>query len=127
MTSDEAGSLLRALDALGQNGGMPASLSHPPQMPEAALRAQRATAAPTRAVVLRYLIQNPASTATEIGAATGAKAIHPALLELEQLGFVTGDIEGNRNGRKVRYTVDRVALRDALDAFTRWVMGDDQA
>jgi hypothetical protein len=105
---------------------MPAHLSHPPQMPEPARRAQRATAAPTRAVALRYLLVHPGSTANEIAAATGITAVHPALIELECLGFVHGDVPTPRNGRTVRYTVSRDNLREALDIFTHWVMADDQ-
>lgn len=125
MTNDDPSRLLAALDALGHNGGMPASLSNPPDMPEDAQRAQRAFSAPTRAVVLRHLIVSPGSTATEIVAETGATAVHPALLELERLGFVVGDIPGNRNGRKVRYSVDRQAVRAALDSLTRWLLAED--
>jgi DNA-binding transcriptional ArsR family regulator len=106
-----------------QNRTVPTQLPYPADAPEGASRALRALSAPTRVVTLRYLLDHDGATPAEIVAGTNATAIHPALLELEHLGFVTGDLApGLRRGKSVRYTLDRAELARCLAELNAWML-----
>jgi DNA-binding transcriptional ArsR family regulator len=91
-------------------------------MPDAASRALRAISGPTRMRTIRYLAEHPDSTAPAIIRGTGAAAVHAALGELEDLGFVRADIPaGERHGRTVRYQLDGARLRGAVDDLHAWL------
>ena len=82
-------------------------------MPEEAARAREAFAATARIEALRYLAVHPASTRTEIaeGAELAVATTRAVLAQLEELGYVTGDVEaGHRTGKTVRYSLDRGKL-----------------
>jgi DNA-binding transcriptional ArsR family regulator len=74
--------------------------------------------------VLRFLLDNPDSSRTSIVSGTGVSqgSASVALRELEELGYVTADIEGPRKGRSVRYVANRGVLTDDLTAFMAWML-----
>lgn len=107
----------------GQNGGMPIQLPYPADAPEGVARALRALSAPTRVSTIRYLLDHASATPAEIIDATAATAVHPALIELEKLGFVTGDLPaGERRGKPVRYSLNHDEFRACVDALHAWIL-----
>ena len=45
-----------------------------------------------------------------------------ALTDLEEAGYVTADVEGQRNGRTVRYSADRGKFVDDLSLLWSWMV-----
>lgn len=106
-----------------QDSDVPIQLPYPADAPERVARALRALSAPTRVVTLRHLLSHDSATPAEIIESTAATAVHPALIELERLGFVTGDIPaGARQGKAVRYSLNRAELRTCLDEMRAWMV-----
>lgn len=93
-------------------------------MPERAAAARDAIAAPVRLSTLHFLLRAPGSTRTQIAAGTDndVSSVRAALVELEQLGFVTADVAEPRNGRTVRYSASRGAVTDDLVSFVAWML-----
>lgn len=93
-------------------------------MPVRAAAAHEAVSGHARLSVLRYLLDHPESKRPEIVAGTGVSAggVRAALAELESLGYVVGDVEGPRQGQRIRYTVSRHALTDDLTALVAWIL-----
>jgi DNA-binding transcriptional ArsR family regulator len=106
-----------------QDREVPIQLPYPADAPERVARALRALSAPTRVVTLRHLLSHDSATPAEIIESTAATAVHPALIELERLGFVTGDIPaGARQGKAVRYSLNRAELSACLDELRAWMV-----
>lgn len=121
---DNLGDRLEAAEALSrQNSGMPSRLDDP-DMPERAAAAAQAVSGISRRVVLRYLLEHPGSSRTDLAQGTGLKSesVRSALKELESLEYVSGDVEGERRGRPVHYTARRDLLTDDLTAFVAWML-----
>lgn len=119
MSDDFAGSLAW----LRHNKVMPSRLDAP-DMPRRAAAAQKAIASSSRLTAIRFLLNRPSSSRPEIVAATGMSpaTARIALLELEELGYVSVDIDGPRNGRSIRYSANRAALTDDLSALFAWTL-----
>ncbi len=97
----------------GHNGQMPSRRAAPTSMPDPAARAREAFAATARVEALRFLALHPASTRTAIarGAGLAMNTTRTVLAQLEELGYVTADVEqGHRQGRAVRFSLDRGQL-----------------
>lgn len=122
---DELNELLSASAAVsGQNGGMP-SRRDSPDMPPRASAVHQAVSGTSRLITLRYLLEHPGATRTHLVEATGLtpSTARVTLRELESLGYIEADIEGeNRNGRQVRYSARRDVLTDDLTAFVAWML-----
>ncbi len=76
--------------------------------------------------IIRHLSQVDSATRAEIAAAIGATypAVVTRLAELEQQGLVVANLPpGERNGRPVRYSVDRHRLDLLLAAFADYLRG----
>ncbi|MEA9986083.1 hypothetical protein [Subtercola sp. RTI3] len=110
-------------DMLGHNIEMPSRLNSP-DMPPGAAAAHKAVSSSSRLATIRYLFDFPGARRSDIVSATGmsAAAARTALIELEEFGYVTADVGVPRNGRNVRYTVNRAALTDDLTAFVAWTL-----
>lgn len=79
----------------------------------------------SRLATLRFLLENPGTTVQELAPVLGisAQSTRANLAELEAAGFVTTDAgDGPRNGRIVRYRVNRERLTADLLAFVAWVL-----
>lgn len=82
-------------------------------MPEPAENAREAVASTARVEAMRYLAIHPASTRTEIaqGASLADATTRAVLSQLEDLGYVYGDVDaGQRTGKTVRYSLARGKL-----------------
>ena len=112
-----------ALGRLGQDREVPARLDVP-TMPERVAAAHKAISGTSRLRTLRFLLDSPGSTRTQISEGSGISttSLQPTLLELEQLGYVSANIEGPRNGHTIRYTANRAAITDDLTAFVAWTL-----
>lgn len=121
--TDDPKDFLTAAAALGQNGAMPARLELADFPPRAAA-AHKAISGHARMSVLRFLLDNPSSSRPGIVAGTGVSlgSASVALRELEELGYVTADVDAPRKGRTVRYTANRGVLTDDLTAFMAWML-----
>lgn len=73
-------------------------------MPRSARAAHRAISGNGRLRALRFLLDHPGSTRSEIahGAGISFGASQAVLLALEELGYVVADTTGPRNGRGTR-------------------------
>lgn len=101
---------------------MPIRHFAPDEAPNDVARALYLFTAPTRAVVLHYVVGHPGATASEAEAATGRASARPVLLELERLGFLTGDLPTmDRAGRTVRFTADQSEIDEAMRALHAWL------
>ena len=122
---DEFIELLSAAAAMsGHNGGMP-SRRDSPDMPPRAAAVHQAVSGTSRLITLRFLLENPGATRTHLVEETGLtpSTARVTLRELETLGYIVADIEGeNRNGRSVRYSARRDVLTDDLTAFVAWLL-----
>ncbi len=122
---DELNELLSVSAAVsGQNGGMP-SRRDSPDMPPRAAAVHQAVSGTSRLITLRYLLEHPGATRTHLVDATGLtpSTARVTLRELESLGYIEADIEGeSRNGRPVRYSARRDVLTDDLTAFVAWML-----
>jgi len=90
---------------------------------EAALTAFRLPAAQE---IIRHLSQVESATRAEIAAAIGATypAVVTRLAELERQKLIVANLPpGQRNGRPVRYSVDRARLDLLLAAFGDYLRG----
>lgn len=115
--------LTTAAGMVGQNREMPSRLD--PEMPERVACALKAVSGNARLLILRFLLAHPESTRPAIMEASGMSAAgtRTALLELEESGYISADVDGNkRNGRTVRYTANRALLTDDMLAFTAWLL-----
>ncbi|MFD1716171.1 ArsR/SmtB family transcription factor [Amnibacterium flavum] len=93
--------------------------------PERAAAAHQAVAVESRLATLRFLLENPGATVQELVPVLGisAQSTRANLAELEAAGFVTTDAgDGPRNGKVVRYRVDRERFTTDLLAFVAWVL-----
>lgn len=75
-------------------------------------------------LTLRFLLDNPQSTVTEIAEATNVSpaSARVCLNDLESAGYVSADVEGHRNGRTVRYSAHRGLFVDDLSALWSWLV-----
>ncbi|WP_223695363.1 winged helix-turn-helix domain-containing protein [Leifsonia poae] len=94
-------------------------------MPQRAAAVHQAVSGTSRLITLRFLLENPGATRTHLVEETGLtpSTARVTLRELETLGYIVADIEGeNRNGRSVRYSARRDVLTDDLTAFVAWML-----
>jgi DNA-binding transcriptional ArsR family regulator len=105
------------------NGAMP-SRRDPTDMPERAEVAYRSISGSSRMMTLRFLLDHPRSTVAAIADATGVSpaSARVSLTDLEEAGYVTADVEGQRNGRTVRYSADRGKFVDDLSLLWSWMV-----
>ena len=96
----------------------------PSDIPERAAVAYRAIAGSSRLIALRFLLDHPDSTVADVAEATGVSlaSARVSLTDLEQAGYVRADVEGQRNGRTVRYSVDRGVFVDDLGMLWSWMV-----
>jgi hypothetical protein len=94
-------------------------------IPEDAARARRVIDGTARVLALRFVLSAPGSTRSEVavGAGMSVPAAQVALRELEELGYITTDIAGPRNGRRIRYTAVPGSVGQDLDALKSWLLG----
>ena len=122
MSEDPKEAMTVAL-TLGQNRGMPTRLELA-DLPPRAAAAREAISGHARVTVLRFLLDNPESSRPQVVQGTGVSAggVRSALVELEELGYITGDVQAPRRGQRIRYTANRHALTDDLTAFVAWML-----
>jgi DNA-binding MarR family transcriptional regulator len=85
----------------------------------------QAVSGTSRLITLRYLLEHPGATRTQLVDATGvtSSTARVTLRELEALGYIVADVDGeNRNGRQVHYSARRDVLTDDLAAFVAWML-----
>lgn len=107
---------------------MPARSSEPldPSSPEVDI-ASSVMGNRTKSLIVRHLWQNGPSKGTEILKATGLSGptMSLAMQQLEQWQIVSGSIPPDqRHGRSVTYTLDRQRIRQLVEAWTAFVVGD---
>jgi DNA-binding transcriptional ArsR family regulator len=117
------GLIQAAAQLTGQNGAMP-SRRETPDMPPRAATVHEAISGTSRLITLRFLLENPGSTRTQLVDGTGLtfSTARIALRDLESAGYVAADVVGNRNGRSVHYSARRDVLTDDLTAFVAWML-----
>lgn len=100
------------------------SRREPSEIPGRAAVAYRAIAGTSRLLTLRFLLDNPRSTVTEIAEATDVSpaSARVSLSDLETAGYVVADVEGHRNGRTVRYSAKRGPFVDDLSQLWSWMV-----
>lgn len=106
-----------------QNGNVPARRPVP-DMPARVQAIHHVIGSGTRLAVLRYLLDNPASTRQQIAADTGISipAVGVALRELSEHGYVDADIPPElRKGRSPQYSVQRRSVIEDAGAFFAWL------
>lgn len=106
-----------------QNGDVPARRPVP-DMPLRVSAIHHVIGSGTRLAVLRYLLDNPASTRQQIAADTGISvpAAGVALRELAEHGYVDADIPPElRKGRSPQYSVHRRRVIEDAGAFFAWL------
>ena len=112
-------------DAMGdrQNGAMPAR-REVPGMPERVTAIHYAIGSATRVTVLRYVLENPQATRSALVEATGMAPAPArlALAALEERGYITADVEGDRVGKTVRYSANRAKVSEDASAFLGWLL-----
>jgi DNA-binding transcriptional ArsR family regulator len=93
-------------------------------MPPRAAAAHEAISGTSRLIALRFLLQNPGITRSQLveGSGLTPSTARIVLRELEELGYVEADVAGDRNGRSVHYTARRDVLTDDLTAFVAWML-----
>jgi len=100
-----------------------------PLPPEPARAVKVFGANPIRTSIVRLLATNPEPMTTgEIERTLGGashRTIFNHVRELEADGLVTSDARDDRNGQRVRYSVDREAVRRELDEYARYLLGED--
>lgn len=102
-----------------------------PLPPELARAVKVFGANPIRAAIVRLLATNPEPMTTgeierELGGASHRTIFHH-VRELEEKGAVTSDARDDRNGQRVRYTVNRDVIRRELDEYSRYLLGESLA
>ncbi len=77
-----------------------------------------------RLTALRHVLENPGTTRTELVEATGIApyTARDALISLEEHGYITADVQGERVGKKVHYTANRPAIAEDASAFLGWLL-----
>lgn len=121
--SDSAGFLDGDRQPDRQNGGVP-SRRPVPDMPARVQAMHHVLGSGTRLAVLRYLLDNPASTRQQIAAETGISvpAAGVALRELAEHEYVDADIPPElRTGRTPQYSVQRRRVIEDAGAFFAWL------
>lgn len=95
-----------------------------PALSGAAATAHRAIQNEARLGILRFLLQAGTATRADINAATGltVSTAVVAIRDLEQAGYITTNVEGDRAGRRVEYTIDRQKLTADLFDFMAWLL-----
>jgi DNA-binding transcriptional ArsR family regulator len=98
--------------------------SSAPALSGAAATAHRAIQNEARLGILRYLLHCGTASRAEINAATGltVSTAAVAIRELEQAGYITTNVEGERAGRRVEYTIDRPKVTADLFDFMGWLL-----
>lgn len=93
-------------------------------MPGRAAVAYRAISGTSRVLTLRFLLDHPDSTVAEIADATGVSpaSARVCLTDLEAAGYVSADVEGQRNGHTVRYSAHRGTFVDDLSLLWSWMV-----
>ena len=106
-----------------QNGNMP-TRREVPGMPERIADIHFAIGSATRVTVLRYVLEHPNATRSALVEATGMAPAPArlALAALEERGYISADVEGDRVGRTVRYSVDRSKVSEDASAFLGWLL-----
>jgi DNA-binding transcriptional ArsR family regulator len=108
---------------------MPRYASPEEPLPPELARAVRVFGAnPIRAAIVRLLATSPEPLTTgDIEKALGGashRTIFHHVRELEEKGAVTSDARDDRNGQRVRYTVDRDAIRRELNEYAMYLLGE---
>lgn len=108
----------------GQNGRMPLLREPSPEMPEAAIRAQRMMST-VRLDIARFLMANPESTIGDVMKATGLSrnSAQTGLRAIEEIGFLRVDPVGERRGHHSRYSIDRRAFMAAYNELHVYTFG----
>lgn len=99
-------------------------MTHPESTPE--LAALTAASRPGALKILQYLRANPGSYFGQILEGTGVPigSLTRHLSELEDHGFITGDIPAKaRRGRATRYDIDAIRIGSALDTLRTLLLG----
>ena len=85
---------------------------------------------PIRASIVRLLAQSaePMTTGEIAKALSGAsyKTIFNHVQELTAQGTLISDARPDPQGQRVRYTVDRDALRREIDEYARYLLGESR-
>ncbi len=106
-----------------QNGHMPAR-REVPEMSARVTAIHHAISSAGRLTALRHVLENPGTTRTELVEATGIApyTARDALISLEEHGYITADVQGERVGKKVHYTANRPAIAEDASAFLGWLL-----
>ncbi|GAB7304318.1 helix-turn-helix transcriptional regulator (plasmid) [Clavibacter tessellarius] len=106
-----------------QNGHMPARRVVP-EMSARVTAIHHAISSAGRLTALRHVLENPGTTRTELVQATGLAPLtaRDALTALEEHGYITADVQGERVGKKVHYTANRPAIAEDASAFLGWLL-----
>jgi len=106
-----------------QNGGMPTRRAVP-GMSERVADIHHAIGSATRVTVLRYVLENPQATRSALVEATGMAPAPArlALAALEERGYITADVDGDRVGKTVRYSANRAKVSEDASAFLGWLL-----
>lgn len=104
--------------------GMPRR-SPVPNLSGAAAAAHWAIQNETRLSVLRALLSRGPATRADITAATGltVSTTLGAIRDLEHAGYVLTNVEGDRKGQRVEYSVDRQKVTADLFDLLGWLLG----
>lgn len=91
---------------------------------ECAATAYRAIQGDVRLSVLRFLLERGTSTRADVAAATTipSSTVQVAIRELVDAGYLITNVEGDRKGRLVEYTVDRTKLTADLFSLMGWLL-----
>ncbi|MBM7024498.1 winged helix-turn-helix transcriptional regulator [Clavibacter sp. DM3] len=92
-------------------------------MPERVTAIHYAIGSATRVTVLRYVLDHPGTTRRQLVDETGIAAAPAgiALAALEERGYVTADVDGDRVG-KIVHCADRAKIADDASAFLGWLL-----
>lgn len=84
----------------------------------------RAVQGDARLAVLHYLLSNGTSTRADVTGGTGLpnSTALVAIRELVDAGYLVTNVEGDRKGHLVQYSVDRRKLTTDLFDFMGWLL-----